>query len=205
MATFTLRKKKIVGDGQDHSLALRQQELHNEGERVLADLQIEQLLSELGTVCFVGSYALGLMVWRDIDITVFCDTYDPERCFEALRPLVRHPRVKKLRWDNERGPLHATDWLPDGYYWGVRYWTDERIEWKLDIWVLPRNAEAAKRKEFEAFRAALTPETRRAILRIKDAWRANPDYRSMAVYDAVLTHGARTIEDLHAHLQRRQG
>ncbi len=194
-----------MADEQDLLLALHQDELHSEGERVLEDLQVVPLLSALGSVRFVGSFALGLMVWRDIDITVFCDDYDPERCFEALRPLVRHPRVKKLRWDNERGPLHATDWLPNGYYWGVRYWTDEHIEWKLDIWLLPRDAESTKRKEFEAFQAALTPETRRAILRIKDAWRSNPDYRSMAVYDAVLTHGARTIEDLRDYLQRRQG
>ncbi len=194
-----------MGEEEDYLLARQQDELHNEGERVLVDLQIEPLLSALGAVRFVGSYALGLMVWRDIDITVFCDTYDPDTCFEALRPLVRHPRVKKLRWDNERGKLHATDWLPDGYYWGVRYWTDERVEWKLDIWLMPRDTESAKLKEFEAFQAALTPETCRAILRIKDAWRANPDYRSMAVYDAVLKHGARTVDDLRDYLQRRQG
>lgn len=194
-----------MGEDQAYALARQQDELHSEGEQVLADLQIESLLSALGSVRFVGSYALGLMVWRDIDVAVFCDAYDPDTCFEALRPLVRHPRVKKLRWDNERGRMHATDWLPDGYYWGVRYWTDANIEWKLDIWILPREAEAARLREFEAFQAALTPDTRSAILRIKDAWRANPDYRSMAVYDAVLTHGARTIEDLRAYLQRRQG
>lgn len=123
------------------------------------------------------------MVWRDIDLHVYCGAgYSADRCFEALRPLAAHPMVKKLRWDNERGERN-TGWLPDGYYFGVRAWRPERVEWKLDIWFLPAERRAADQAQFEALRSALTPETRSAILRIKGAWHANPDYRSLAVYD----------------------
>ncbi len=142
-------------------------------------------------------------MWRDIDLSVFCDDYSADRCFEVLQPLASHPRVKKLRWDNERGERN-TGWLPDGYYFGIRYWTAARVEWKLDVWFLARAAEAAEHERLEALRAALTPETRAAILSIKDAWRANPDYRSVAVYDAVLRHRARTMADFRRYLAERQ-
>ena len=53
----------------------------------------------------------------------------------------------------------------------------------------------------------LTPETRLAVLRIKDAWFRRPEYRSTVrgydIYEAVLDHGVRTERDFEAYLSRR--
>jgi hypothetical protein len=180
-------------------LQRRQDDLQAEAQAVLADLNLLALLRSLGEPTLIGSLALGVMVWRDIDLHVYCDEYSVDRCFAVMGSLASHPHVKQLRWDNERGAFN-TGWLPNGYYWGVRYWTPERVQWKLDVWFLPRSAQVGEREEFLQLQSALTPDVRAAILQIKDAWHANPDYRSMAVYDAVVRHGARTIEDFQRYL-----
>jgi hypothetical protein len=53
----------------------------------------------------------------------------------------------------------------------------------------------------------LTPETRLAILWIKDAWYRHPSYpdvvSGMDIYKAVLEHGVRTPEQFGSYLSRR--
>ncbi len=51
--------------------------------------------------------------------------------------------------------------------------------------------------------ARLTTETRVAILRIKQAWDVRPEYgksvRGVDVYDAVLDHGVRSLEEFEKY------
>ena len=53
----------------------------------------------------------------------------------------------------------------------------------------------------------LTPETRLIILRIKDMWWKHPSYRqevsSVDIYDAVLQHGVRTLDEFDQYLVER--
>ncbi|MGI8880173.1 MAG: hypothetical protein ACR2KJ_06610, partial [Jatrophihabitans sp.] len=56
----------------DDELLRREQALRQEADAVVADLRLVQQLSELGDPVRTGSSALGLMVWRDIDLTVVC-------------------------------------------------------------------------------------------------------------------------------------
>src|SRR5438128_12089426 len=52
---------------------LRQQDaLQAEATAVELDLKVHDLLGSVGQVVRVGSAALGLMVWRDLDLTVVC-------------------------------------------------------------------------------------------------------------------------------------
>ena len=50
----------------------RQLRLQSEAATVLADLRLLDVLRVAGEPKLVGSLATGLMVWRDIDITVAC-------------------------------------------------------------------------------------------------------------------------------------
>lgn len=180
-------------------LLARQDALQAEARVVLADLDLMRLLSAVGRPVLVGSAALGLMVWRDIDFNVMCDELHADHVFTALRPLAGHPCVKKLRYANEFGPFNTGIAQDEGYYWGVHYYTggtNAGEMWKLDIWFLP---EAAPRPELvlmERCARELTPEQRLAILWIKDVWHRRPPYRdtvlSVDIYDAVLDHGVRT-------------
>ncbi len=93
----------------------RQDALQSEASEVLNDLDILTYLGKAGEVVLVGSYPLGLMVWRDIDVYVYCAPLSADRAFTALRPLASHLGVVHLNFDNWRGP-NGTPAFPDGYY-----------------------------------------------------------------------------------------
>ena len=52
------------------------EELAEAAELVRADLELDDVLAGLGEPHLVGSAALGLMVWPDLDITVVCQALD---------------------------------------------------------------------------------------------------------------------------------
>lgn len=184
-------------------LLQRQEALQAEARAVLADLDLMTLLARAGSPVPVGSAVLGLMTWRDIDMHVYCDVLAADTAFETLRPLALHPRVKKLRWDNERGPLNSGA-LPDGYYWGIRSYTATGAEWKIDVWFLSADASHPELSYLQMIVGRLTSETKLAILWIKDVWHRLPTYRdrvvSVDIYDAVLEHGVRTPAGFDAYL-----
>ena len=185
-------------------LLQRQEALQAEAHTVLAGLDLMALLACAGQPVLVGSTALGLMTWRDIDVEVYCNRWSADHAFETMRPLASHARVKKLRYSNESGPLRSAG-LPDGYYWGVRYYTEAGDEWKIDVWFLPDDA--PRPGITHAIPERLTPERRLAILWIKDVWHRLPVYRhgvlSVDIYDAVLEHGVRTPAEFDAYLAAR--
>lgn len=53
-----------------------QKHMQVEADEVVRILGLNELLSEIGRPIRVGSSAMGLMVRRDIDITVVCDVLD---------------------------------------------------------------------------------------------------------------------------------
>lgn len=192
----------------DEELLMRQERLQADAERVLTELGLPEGLERAGRPVRVGSSVLGLMAWRDIDYNVLCDPLDGDRALEAIRPLASHPRVKKLRYSNEIGDLNATGLAQDeGLYWGVRYLPSSGVEWKLDIWFLPSSTPRPEIELLRTLPARLTAESRLAILRIKDVWRRLPAYRgavlSVDIYDAVLEHGVRTVDEFDAYLRAR--
>jgi hypothetical protein len=185
---------------QASELLRRQDALQTEAAEVLADLDLFSLLSRAGTVSQVGSSATGLMAWRDIDIGVHCDDWSADLAFQAVRPLASHAKVKRLTYVNETGRFNATG-LRDGYYWGVSYQTDAGDTWKIDIWFWSSAAPSDDVEHVRAIMRSLTPETRLAILWIKDEFHGQPEYRSFALYDAVLNHGVRTPSQFASYLE----
>jgi len=184
-------------------LIARQDALQSEASSVLDDLDLLAHLRQAGEVMPIGSYALGLMVWRDIDIDIYCASLSADRAFAALRPLASHPRIVRLNFDNWRGPNGSPD-FPNGYYWGLRYRTEAGREWKLDLWFLP---DGLPRREVTLMSRRLTPEVRQAILSLKDIWHRLPSYNrgvaSIDVYDAVLHHDVRTRVEFARYLHDR--
>ncbi|HLX38956.1 MAG TPA: hypothetical protein VKR42_00405 [Ktedonobacteraceae bacterium] len=188
-------------------LLQRQQELQDESQRVLEELNLLELLSDAGTLRHVGSSVLGLMVWRDIDLAVSSPRMSLERVFEVMQPLFIHPRVNRFRYLNESGTFNPTHLLMDErYYFGVYYNTPAGIEWKIDIsfWLMQG---IHPEPVHDAMKRQLTPETRLAILWIKDVWYQLPSYRnevySTDIYDAVLQHGVRTPGEFDRYLAQR--
>jgi hypothetical protein len=195
----------------DADLLVRQDMLNAEATDVLADLDLFDRLETVGRPVQTGSLALGLMVWRDIDVTVLCPTLAVAPIFEALRPLALHPSVRRLQFRNDSGRWNADPAYPDGLYWGVDYRAQQDQDWKLDLWFLREGTTQFDLQHIESLPPRLTPESRLAILRIKDVWQRRPEYgsavRSYDIYEAVLDHDVRTLEEFEAYLapRRRQG
>lgn len=192
------------GCADDDELLLRQDALQSEADAVLTDLGLVPLLEPIGEVVRVGSSVLGLMVSRDIDLHVYCESMDTVRAFEALRPLAAHPRVQRLRLSDWTGRFRIPE-LPEGYSWGLRYYTDTGDEWKVDVWFFAGQDPNPALEYDETVRRRLTRETMLAILRIKDAYREHPAYRGVDVYDAVLDRSVRTPDEFGWDLTERDG
>ena len=83
----------------------------------------------------------------------------------------------------------------------MSYQTDAADVWKIGIWFWPSAAPSGDMEHVRALIRSLTPETRLAILWIKDEFHGQPGYRSFAIYDAVLNHGVRTPSQFASYLQ----
>jgi hypothetical protein len=66
----------------------------------------------LGEVVPVGSAALGLMVWRDLDLTVVCRSLDADAEAGAGALLAGHPRVREVRFVDDTGEWNTDPTLP---------------------------------------------------------------------------------------------
>jgi hypothetical protein len=192
---------------QDNELLQRQNMLQQEARAVVEELGIVAMLSKVGTVRVLGSSVLGLMTWRDIDIAVSSPGLTSTQAYEAMQPLLTHPRVKHTRYNNESGSYNPTGLTHDErYFFMVYYDRQAESDWKIDIsfWLAPG---IHPEPIYEAVKQQLTPETRLAILRIKDVWYKLPFYRqevsSVDIYDAVLQHDVRTLDEFDAYLNER--
>ena len=188
-------------------LLQRQDELQVEAGMVLEDLELIRLLNQLGSPIQLGSSALGLMVWPDIDMTVSCPGLTIDHALETMRPVYAHPQVKRVRYLNEVGRFNPTGLvLHDRYYFGVYYHASSGTEWKVDIsfWL---GVGEHPEPFHESIGRQLTEETRLTILWIKDVWYRLPTYRnqvySVDIYDAVLAHGVRTPTEFDEYLIKR--
>lgn len=177
----------------DGQLTARQAALQAEAAGILADRDLVAIIGTLGTPIQTGSSALGLMVARDIDVTTICPALDVDRVFELGRALAQHPRVRRLAFRNDTGARNVDPDYPDGLYWMVDYRSDTGAEWNLDLWFLAEGTTQFDLEDMRNLPPRLTPETRLAILRIKEACHGQtPRIRSHRVYQAVLDHGIRT-------------
>jgi hypothetical protein len=178
---------------------LRQQDaLQAEATAVELDLEVHELLGSFGQVVRVGSAALGLMVWRDLDLTVVCAQLAIEPVVALVARLAAHPRVQRVEYRNDTGQWNTDPRYPDGVYLGVGYRSPSGHDWKLDIWFVDEPDRQPDLAHMQWMPAQLSLEARQAILVVKSAWASRPEYgksvTSFDIYTAVLQHGVRTPE-----------
>jgi hypothetical protein len=189
------------------ALLRRQDELLAEAAAVRADLELDSHLSRHGGVMGVGSAMLGLMVWRDLDLTVVCQTLYAGRVADTGALLARHERMREVRFRNDTGVWNTDPRYPDGVYLGLdcRSRADQR--WKVDIWFVDEPGLQPDLAHTRELPPRLTPETRAAILVVKDAWAGRPEYgkdvTSWDIYSAVLDDGVRAPADFEEWTRQR--
>jgi hypothetical protein len=185
---------------QPTELLARQRALQAEAEQIRARLDLGRVLGSVGDPVVVGSAAMGLMTWRDLDITVVCPSLDKRQVLGIATELAGHQDVKALQYRNDTGRWNQEpEKYPDGLYLGLCYHPPELPEWKLDLWFVDDPARQPDLGHLRTLSERLTDDARLAILRIKTLWSARPQYgtsvRSWDIYTAVLDHGVRSTDE----------
>jgi len=145
----------------------------------------------------IGSAVSGLMVWRDLDFGVDAPGLQPTRAWSVLAQLAA--RADSLHYANETGDRVGETAPYERLYLVLRL-----SGWKLDLSLWTAGAPPIVEEHPRRLREGLDLETRLVVLRLKDAWCGDPLYpetiSAWEIYDAVLEHGVRTLEELDAYL-----
>jgi hypothetical protein len=195
--------------GMDASATLFQAQsaLQREADAVDADLGLAGLLATVGEPVRVGSSALELMVWRDLDITVKCPTLAVEPVAAIGARLAADRRVQQVLFRNDTARWNSDPAYPDGLYLGLKCRTDAGADWSIDIWFVDRPDRQPDLTHIGTLPPRLTPEMRLAILTIKSAWAGRPEYgrsvRGFDIYSAVLDGHVRTVQAFDEWLSAR--
>jgi hypothetical protein len=169
---------------------------------VVRDLDLDRLLSPLGQAFRVGSSAMGLMVRRDIDITVVCERLD-DRMLKRFSGVAGHlmclGTVSAVRFRNDSGAWNIEpEKYPDGFYLGVTANGPGDTSWTLDIWLVDDASRQPDLAHLEHLWPRITDELREIILTIKHQLSTRPKgtlvVPSALVYEAVIDHDVRTVE-----------
>ena len=151
----------------------QQAALQAEADAVIKALDLDSMLHVAGDPVPVGSSALGLMVRRDIDITVICGTLDrtvQDTIAQIAAQLVLHPRIGAVRFRNDSGFWNKTpEDYPDGLYLGVTYRSENDEDWNLDIWFVDEPERQPDLKHLKTILPRLSTALRETILTIKTA------------------------------------
>jgi hypothetical protein len=181
-------------------------DIRTEADRLLGS-GLLTLLADYGEVHIVGSYKLGLMTWRDLDIHLVREPPDLNAFFSlgAAIAALLNPHRMQFRDELRVG----TPGLPRGLYWGI-YLGDERAgAWKIDVWQTARQGFDSVRRFGEKIASRLSDENRAVILAIKTACWHHPEYRrgftSADVYAAVIDGGVCDVDGFWRELERTKG
>jgi hypothetical protein len=165
--------------------------------QILADLALLERWAPYGRAVLVGAVAYDLVVSPDIDLEIYCPELRIEQGFAVLEACALHPRVMRARFAN-----HLAD-RDRALYWQVHYQREAGCVWTVDMWSAAADYDLPRAEHLvEPLRAALCPETRAAILRLKEHRARDPDLAcpSIDLYRAVLDDGVRTVEQLRRWL-----
>ena len=186
-------------------LLAAQLRMQAEADEVVALLDLDRLLAKVGRPIRVGSSAMGLMVRRDIDITVTCDRLDGA-ALEAFANIGAHlmrltGHVGAVKFRNDTGPWNREpDRYPDGLYLWLSVQVPDKAAWSIDIWLVDAPERQPDLEHLHTLLPRLTDSSRAIILQIKHDLLASDDHGptkipSALIYEAVMDHGVRTAEE----------
>lgn len=192
---------------KQEELLTRQLQLQAEADAIVEEMHLKQLLAEAGTPVKVGSAALGLMAWRDLDITVVCSMLNIVAISGIASQLMSNPRVRDLKFINDTGNWNTDPSYPDGYFLGVTYESKIGTKWELDIWFVDEPEKQPDLQHIRTMPDRLTPAAIVSILSIKTLWATRAEYgeqvTSFDIYTAVLDNHVRTPDEFKQWLERQ--
>ncbi|MDU4696319.1 MAG: hypothetical protein E6Y08_10920 [Paenibacillus sp.] len=188
-------------------LFTRQQQLQVEAAAIAEEMNLIPLLEAAGMPVTVGSAALGLMTWRDLDMTVICSKLDIATISGIASQLMSNPGIRDMQFINDTGSWNTNPAYPDGFFLGITYKSNNGNQWELDIWFVDEPEKQPDLQHIRTMPDRLTPETVVSILSIKTAWVSRDEYgkqvKSYDIYTAVLDHKVNTPVEFEQWLQNR--
>lgn len=188
-----------------------QQQMQLEAEDVVQRLKLEELLADLGQPIRVGSSAMGLMVRRDIDITVVCAELNDNAlsAFSQIGAALmrRTDCITAVRFRNDMGKWNAEpEKYPDGLYLGLSVTMPDGLAWTVDIWLVDEPERQPDLDHLKTLLPRLSEADRNIILGIKHALTLSEPAAnripSVLVYEAVMDHAVRTPAEFEAWLSQ---
>ena len=160
---------------------------------IIRRLDIMKIWADAGAEAHVvGSLAMGLMMThRDIDIHVYSSPLTVEGSFAAMAKLAVNAAIKKIECRN----LLDTD--EACIEWHAGYDDGDGGPWQIDIIHILKGSryDGFFERMAERIKAALTDETRLAILRLKAETPEDVHIMGVEYYQTVLRGGVRTLAD----------
>lgn len=181
----------------------KQNTLQQQAKEVLNHLDLIDILSKYGEVKIVGSMALDLMTWPDIDIDLVSKEINDKDYFEMVIYIFSQKSIKHLMLIDNRSSFEKN--RPKSMYIGIVYNFDG-VDWKIDIRYLDSSSASAD-DDVKQIKSKLTTENIKKILEIKTALHNHPKYRKdfsgYDIYQAVLEKNISTVEEYSALLKDR--
>jgi hypothetical protein len=88
----------------DEDLLARQAALQEQGREVLARLNLDALVADVGPLLVTGSFVSGLMSWREVDVMILAGRgFSPQDVMGLMARVVTRPGVTGLEYRDERG------------------------------------------------------------------------------------------------------
>ena len=179
------------------------EKLRAEADDLLDRRGLRRLLEEYATISIVGSYALKLMVWRDLDVAMHAPGVAVADFFDLGKRVTDLLASWKMFFTDNRNRESASD--PVGLYWGIRLGDISRGAWKIDLWALESEEFHARLRECDSLNRRLNSENRLTILRLKSQLWRHPQYRSSVtshdIYDAVLDHEVASLDEFWEYMR----
>lgn len=165
---------------------------------------LKAMLQPYGEVELLGSYALDLMVWPDLDMQLNLnpgvDRLDV--ISEVSRHLMQDPDVRHVKL------IHFTPRKDSPYglgmYLGIQYYAVDGNKWHIDLWMKSFEDNAKTKAFTQDILDRLTPENREFILKwkhklVNDEGRV-PKMGSYCLYNAILIHELRLDSEIIDYL-----
>ncbi|MFH1135032.1 MAG: nucleotidyltransferase domain-containing protein [Pseudomonadota bacterium] len=156
---------------------------------VIRETRVIEIWQSLGaTINLVGSLKTGLLLKRrDIDFHIYTNPFSLADSFSAMARLAENSRITAINYANL---LEAEDKCLE---WHAFYEDGSGDSWQIDLIHILNGSRYAGYFEDVAERISqvLTPETRAAILRIKNAVPDDKKVMGIRIYQAVIAAGVR--------------
>ena len=197
----------------DASLDRVEKSLQEESDQILNKIKLIPLLQKYGTVQMVGGKALGLMIAKDIDISVVVNKVSIQDWQDIVTQLMVTPRVRKVIaidfynytiqhfYDPTNGEKFSL-YISVDTLMGSN--NDKYDTWECQIHLIEKDK--FDRTKLDNIKSKLNSENRLTILRIK-YWanqmnklllgKSNGHYKiySPSIYEAVLDNNISTIDE----------